>query len=1012
MKTRGITGLLLMAVLAPLWAADSFNWTDVGERAFAVEVPSAGVVSGKAVHEWRVLITLGPATPLPPEPTFTFIPPESNGADIELPHSASYGDADVVFQENTSTDYELLVTYPPTGAEDIDRIGYPDDIDRWVVVVKHPNVAGGGTYGSVTVAVAHREVDSMPTSTWSTGKVFLNDPPAPAISPSANPLVYNLNGDITASVNLEGDKGEAADQLWYASRTYEYDWSPADLGDAANPDAVDWGAGVYNVSLIVKELLKDRATEPDIYQSGSGQIAVVVKQPPTAAFLVNPQDEIISFDAAFNGTTSSANAPAGARTDLNYHWDYNGDGTEDETTTDPIPAAAYHFSTPGVYQPTLQVIDAYDLPAALVSRDLIARDRLGLPQAGWVPGSTPRPVIDGVLEGDTGWAGAYRRTYDMGAGNPPVAFRASKEQAESSSQPYLFMAFEVQDSTFDEDDAVVLAFNPQRSGGIPALARRLVFYPFASGPAGGTVSPEVWKDSSAWSTDPGWSIDNLQAVSKANGTSWVLEMRIPTRAGAWGGTHWIDLANQFLFYFSVVQVAGGTATAAIYNWPKESEEISGNIDTYAYPSAQWGVVDKADGALSNGVYLERAHFGTRNDPISTILLSSPNTFFAEPENLTGRGGTSVTANDVTMSVRLANWGLPPADFSLWERIITDADPTDIPAGATGVLEALWEVPDDKEEQYRQHPHQCIHVELDSAGDAVFAIRSIARNMDFVEGSSFRRKAEISGRGYGEPPAGERQHRFLIKISRQVRPVDPVGRKSAGGKPGRGSSELTWTADGFRETGRTIVIHDHRYQVVDAIGSFGYVVHHEGPVARWKDCLGGSLKKLDKDLYAVKVAPETARLLRTVAWPLEYAWSTAAGAGLVKMLGSRAADYDQGYAGFAGGGYPLLPWLELMLRCSYLYFPVSSTGTGDTSMFWFTGAARLRLEFGRRLALFAGAGPGIGLEGGATLLGFEGNGGLELKVLPVFAAELGAEYRATFDLATQMAGVYVAVVWRF
>jgi hypothetical protein len=225
--------------------------------------------------------------------------------------------------------------------------------------------------------------------------------------------------------------------------------------------------------------------------------------------------------------------------------------------------------------------------------------------------------------------------------------------------------------------------------------------------------------------------------------------------------------------------------------------------------------------------------------------------------------------------------------------------------------------------------------------------------------------------------------------------------------------LTWTADGFRETGRTIIIHDHPYQVVDAIGSFGYVVRHEGPVARWKDCLGGSLKKLDKDLYAVKVAPEAARLLRTVAWPLEYAWSAAApGAGVVKMLGNRAADYDLGYTGFAGAACPVLPWLELLLRCSYLYFPVSSTGTGDTSIVWLTGAARLRLELGRKLALFAGAGPAIGLESGSTLLGFEGHGGLELKVLPVLSTELGADYRASFDLATQMAGAYAAVVWRF
>jgi PKD repeat protein len=587
MKTRGITGLLfgllLAAALTPLWAADTFDWTDVGERAFAVEVPNAGAVPGDAVHEWHALITLGPATPTPPQPQFLFIPPGSDGAVISLDHTGSYdaADASVLFRKNSPTEYELLVVYPPTGTEDIDRTGFPNNIRRWVVVVTHPTAAGGGSYGSATIAVGHREVLSLPGSLWLTGKVFLNDPPAPTITPSADPQVYNLAGAATSSVDEAGGYTDSLDQSWFLSRTYEYDWSPSGLSDVADPPAVSWGAGVYDVSLTVKELLKDRATAADVYQIATRQVTVVVKQPPAAALTVNPADEIISFDAAFDGTASSANAPAGAHTDLNYHWDYDGNGTEDGTTTDPIPPA-YHFSTPGVYQPTLKVVDAYGLESALVSREVAARDRLGLPQAGWVPGAAPRPVIDGVLEGDNGWAGAYRRTYDMGAGNPPVAFRASKEQAESSSQPYLFLAFEVQSSTFDADDAVVLAFNPQRSGGVPALDRRLVFYPFASGPAGGTISPEVWKDSSAWSTDPGWSIDNLQAVSKANGTSWVLEMRIPTRAGAWGGAHWIDLANQFLFYFSVVEVdIGGTANATIYNWPKESEEISGNIDTFA-----------------------------------------------------------------------------------------------------------------------------------------------------------------------------------------------------------------------------------------------------------------------------------------------------------------------------------------------------------------------------------------------------------------------------------------------
>jgi hypothetical protein len=55
---------------------------------------------------------------------------------------------------------------------------------------------------------------------------------------------------------------------------------------------------------------------------------------------------------------------------------------------------------------------------------------------------------------------------------------------------------------------------------------------------------------------------------------------------------------------------------------------------------------------------------------------------------------------------------------------------------------------------------------------------------------------------------------------------------------KGATVLTWTARGFRKTGRHIEIHGKQFEIADEVGGFSYVALHNGPAVSWGHSLSG------------------------------------------------------------------------------------------------------------------------------------------------------------------------------
>ena len=79
---------------------------------------------------------------------------------------------------------------------------------------------------------------------------------------------------------------------------------------------------------------------------------------------------------------------------------------------------------------------------------------------------------------------------------------------------------------------------------------------------------------------------------------------------------------------------------------------------------------------------------------------------------------------------------------------------------------LLDISDPVAAEYQAHHHQCVMATIDSTSAAKIVKRNVYRNMDFVPASEFKRKAEISARGYGKPPRRQNNHKFLIYVSQR------------------------------------------------------------------------------------------------------------------------------------------------------------------------------------------------------------------------------------------------------
>jgi hypothetical protein len=103
--------------------------------------------------------------------------------------------------------------------------------------------------------------------------------------------------------------------------------------------------------------------DPDVFTS-CGDIIVKANEPPVPKFSVDPRPGTVGEPVTFNASASSD--PDG--TIVEYRWDFEGDGSPDENTTNPVTDHTY--SQASGYAPTLTVVDD-DGATATATGDLV-----------------------------------------------------------------------------------------------------------------------------------------------------------------------------------------------------------------------------------------------------------------------------------------------------------------------------------------------------------------------------------------------------------------------------------------------------------------------------------------------------------------------------------------------------------------------------------------------------------------------------------------------------------------
>lgn len=672
--------------------------------------------------------------------------------------------------------------------------------------------------------------------------------------------------------------------------------------------------------------------------------------------------------------------------------------------------------------------------------------------------------MDGEIQEDTGWNESMKITHEGGAG-AEVTFQGLKNRSTALADGYLYIAFQVRnDSEFHEDSVVLLGFSADNNTTTPANDRILAIYPFGAGHGPGIdLYPNrmrIWSNAAAGS---GWADLTPAAAAAMNmqiklrsavpgyTDAWDIELRIPTNTTS-GSASWINFSDNFLFYYNVIRVQPEPDPVAVqYRWPYNSAQVDGNLELYPFDRKWWSKAVKTTGADANGVWVDKYDIGIQpnpGDPIGSsmwlptaVLNPAVNRFVArvrnnwEKEILVAPFLERIDANGVCVQFRIANWGIPA--LGDWSDVPSTPNPTSIstvPGGTAGeapgeyTFESAWSISldDPNLTDYQAHRHQCVQAIIHSNQNAKIVRSSVYRNIDFVDGSEFKRKAEISTRGYGKPPSRWKKHKYIIYVSQRqwetrkdpdkrikqkvapanTRPKD-TGNESAYVKEADDmlgnkdtDSYLSWAAYGYRYNGKAVFINQHPYYLADSVGSFGYVVHHAGEVMQWESDIEGA-EQADEHNYTLEIPPEAIVEVLTRIKPVEFsgaAVSIHAGASL--PMGDLANDYGPGFNVIADAGYRITPEISIIAMLGYNYFPAVNAEDDGTSVLNITLNGRYNIAIGGNFQTYAGAGPDIYLQDFTTLLyGFNVGTGVGYKVSPRIVLEAGVEYHSAFDLQT-------------
>lgn len=401
--------------------------------------------------------------------------------------------------------------------------------------------------------------------------------------------------------------------------------------------------------------------------------------------------------------------------------------------------------------------------------------RICFQQATGVPYNNNAPNINGDVLGDLGWTHAFRYVAENGSTVAEAAMQGIKDGNN------LLLSFEVsKDVTFDAEDVIVLAIDPNGTSG---NYRRLHITPFAAGTAGSASNIQIpaaqikyWNAGNG--TPGGWGAPaaappaSLKAfVSRtaagANST-WSVELTLST------ADFGIPASNYFGLYFSVFKVNGSNFNYTESRWPPAatlSGPLSTDLEIGTPDQSQWGNATLGN-AVCNGVYFGSSDISTNQSPPHVISLNKPNNFYVKVHNSTlDASGNAMDAHNIQATFKIANFGLP--SLPQWQVIPVSGNvgtnPTALLPTITGnsfasIPTGSWTLtPAESADYAPPNQHQCILVELDLTDpDTLFINRSTWNNMEFQTTSSpFDETAVIGTEGY-ELPSGQDAHEFILR----------------------------------------------------------------------------------------------------------------------------------------------------------------------------------------------------------------------------------------------------------
>ncbi len=686
------------------------------------------------------------------------------------------------------------------------------------------------------------------------------------------------------------------------------------------------------------------------------------------------------------------------------------------------------------------------------------KEYAAFPRATGVPYDEEREpyVDDGIVEGndgrgsdaekiygENGWKGAFRVTHEDGAIPEDVAFQAIR----SIDGNTLYMSFEVKSDTDLEDtDVIVVGIRPDSTITTSSNDRMLRIYP-------GSKTIHYYRDSAAWqeytpTISSGFKVGTLDETG-AN-SRWSVEIRIPAQAQ---GSEWPQIQGSFLLYYDVLRTyaeVSGEYVVSQFSWPRFAPRVRGNIDTFQFSPAWWGEAKKADPLTTNGVSISSSDIGvipaagdlsTAPTNVMTTDTSRINTFVARVRNTTtqekddGAGGVIVSPKEVSgvnVTFRIANWGVPSLSAQYWSIILANVAPYNqnpVPAQTSptpgdsviegntyGQYEAQWQLTGDQRNLYVtdwgptvNELHQCIHVLVDApSGNVNFLNKSVVRNMNFDGASKFSQVACIDSRGYGPPPFGWKDQRFLLFINQQRldEGADLKGQMaafmSARGKQKSGatSSYFIWSAHATRYTGDVVIINGVPHKAVDPVGSFGHVMEHKGEVRDWNNSLEGTTAISDR-LRRIDVPPESVAKAKTVieaVEPIGLSLSLHVGAATPVPPSSFANDYSTGFCVIGDIGYRLPDRVSMIgLLFGYNGFPAKSAGDDDSSIMNIALNYKYFLPIGRNMQFGIGAGLELFIQDFSTLnSGYDLDLSYDIGISRVLGFEIGVICHSQFN----------------